>query len=77
MGKYAAIHLTTGNVRLSKRVCLYKDFKGLQRPEKTKTREHADQFDVPHDPLELLYVLVLVHGVHGGHGVHGLHPKQL
>jgi hypothetical protein len=30
---------------------------------------HADQFHVPHDPLELLYVPVLVLVVHGGHGV--------
>jgi hypothetical protein len=39
---------------------------------------HADQFDVLHEPLELLYVSVLVHVVHGhgGHGVHGLHPDQ-
>jgi hypothetical protein len=37
---------------------------------------HADQFDVPHNPLELLHVPVLVHGVHGGHGVHGLHPDH-
>jgi hypothetical protein len=38
---------------------------------------HADQFDVPHDPLELLTVPVLVHVVLGGHGIHGLHPDQL
>jgi hypothetical protein len=38
---------------------------------------HADQFDVPHDPLELLHVTVLEYVVHGGHGVHGLHPEQL
>jgi hypothetical protein len=38
---------------------------------------HADQFDVPHDPIKLLHVPVLVHVVHGGHGVHGLHPDQL
>jgi hypothetical protein len=38
---------------------------------------HADQFDVPHDPLELLHVNVLEYVVHGGHGVHGLHPEQL
>jgi hypothetical protein len=37
---------------------------------------HADQFDVPHDPLELLHVPLLVHVVHGSHGVHGLHPDQ-
>jgi hypothetical protein len=35
---------------------------------------HADQFNVPHDPLELLRVPVLVHVVHWGHGVHGLEP---
>jgi protein tyrosine phosphatase (PTP) superfamily phosphohydrolase (DUF442 family) len=28
---------------------------------------HADQFNVSHDPLELLHVPVLVHVVHGGH----------
>jgi hypothetical protein len=38
---------------------------------------HADQFDVPYDPLELIHVPVLVHGVHGSHGVHRLHPNQL
>jgi hypothetical protein len=38
---------------------------------------HADQFDVPHDPLELLHVPVLVHGLHGGSGINGLHPEQL
>jgi hypothetical protein len=38
---------------------------------------HADQFDVPHDSLELLHVPILVHWAHGGHGVHGLHPAQL
>jgi hypothetical protein len=27
---------------------------------------HADQFDVPHDLIELLDMLVLVHKVHGG-----------
>jgi hypothetical protein len=37
---------------------------------------HADQFDVPQDPLELLHVPVLIHVVHGGHGVHGLHPEN-
>jgi hypothetical protein len=26
---------------------------------------HADKFDVPHDPLELLHVLVPVHGYMG------------
>jgi hypothetical protein len=31
---------------------------------------HADQFDVPHEPLGLLHVTVLVHVVHGGHGEH-------
>jgi hypothetical protein len=31
---------------------------------------HADQFDVPNDPLELLYLPVPVHVVHGDHGVH-------
>jgi hypothetical protein len=38
-----------------------------------QTPVHADQFDVPHDPLELLHVPVLVHG---GQGVQGLHPDQ-
>jgi hypothetical protein len=38
---------------------------------------HADQFDVPHDILQLLHVPVLVHEVHLGHCVHGLHPEQL
>jgi hypothetical protein len=38
---------------------------------------HADEFDVPHDPLELLYVPVFVHVVYGGHGVHGMLPDQL
>jgi hypothetical protein len=38
---------------------------------------HADQFDVPHEPLELLHVPVLEHVVHGGHGVHGLNHEQL
>jgi hypothetical protein len=38
---------------------------------------HADQFDVPHEPLGLLHVTVLVQVLHGGHGEHGLHPKQL
>jgi hypothetical protein len=38
---------------------------------------HADKFDVPHDPLELLHAPVLVQVVHGGHGGHGLHPDQL
>jgi hypothetical protein len=38
---------------------------------------YADQFDVPHDPLELLHVTVLLHVVHEGHGVYVLHPEQL
>jgi hypothetical protein len=38
---------------------------------------HADQLYVPHNPLELLHVPVLVHVVHGNHGVHGMHPDQL
>jgi hypothetical protein len=38
---------------------------------------HADQFDVPHDPLALLHVPVLVNVVHGGHCVHELHPDNL
>jgi hypothetical protein len=38
---------------------------------------HADQFDVPYDPLELLHVTALIHVVHGGNGAHGLQPKQL
>jgi hypothetical protein len=37
---------------------------------------HADQFDVPHDPLELLHVPVLVRVVHVGQGLYGLHPDQ-
>jgi hypothetical protein len=32
---------------------------------------HADQFDVPYDPLKLFHLPVLLHGVHG------LHPEQL
>jgi hypothetical protein len=39
----------------------------LVHPEKPPF--HADQFHVPHDPLELLYVPVLVLVVHGGHDV--------
>jgi hypothetical protein len=31
----------------------------------------SDQIDMPHDPLELLHVPVLVHVVDGGHGVQG------
>jgi hypothetical protein len=31
---------------------------------------------VPHDPLELLHVPVLVHVVHGGHSVHGVIRSQ-
>jgi hypothetical protein len=42
-----------------------------------KPYDHTNHFDVPHDPLELFNVSVLVHGVHGGHGVHVLHPEQL
>jgi hypothetical protein len=38
---------------------------------------YADQFDVTHDPLELLHVTVLLHVVNGGNCVHGLHPEQL
>jgi hypothetical protein len=38
---------------------------------------HADQFDVPYDPLELLHVPVLVNGVHMGHGVHVQKRSQL
>jgi hypothetical protein len=40
------------------------------RPEKPLV--HVNQFDVPHDPLELINVPVLVHGEHGG-----LYPEQL
>jgi hypothetical protein len=38
---------------------------------------HADQFDVPYNPLELLHVPVLVPGVHISQGIHGLNPEQL
>jgi hypothetical protein len=38
---------------------------------------HADLFDVPHDPLYLFHVPVLVHGVHGIHGVNVLHPTLI
>jgi hypothetical protein len=38
---------------------------------------HADQFDAPYDPLELLHVPVIVHRAHLGHGVHGLHSEPL
>jgi hypothetical protein len=39
--------------------------------------DHADHFDVTHNPLELLHVPALAHVVHGGHGVHEWPPEQL